>query len=197
MEPQGTDVQANKVVAAGAREIRALAASARAGDKEAWSEIHARLGPMVHGILLVRVGRGEAEDLTQEVFARAMRGIGELREDGAMAAWLASMARNQAAGYRRSRWKFGAAVLRLAGMKSSASNGEAKRNGSPWSGDEVLEVIRSLPEAYQEPLVLRLVSGMGGEQIASALGMTHGSVRVNLCKGMKLLKERLGMEVRP
>ena len=39
---------------------------------------------------------------------------------------------------------------------------------------------------------MRLVEGMTGPEIAERTGMTHGSVRVNLTRGMKLLKERLG-----
>ena len=195
MQPHETEQRVETTDAAGARELCALAAAARAGDREAWAKIYERLGPLVHGVLLVRVGRSDAEDLTQEVFAKALARIGELREDGAIAGWLAQMARNEAAGWRRGRWRFGAAMLRLAGM---GTREEKTRAGEPrWTGDEVLAAIRSLPEAYQEPLVLRLVSGLGGVQIAEALGMTHGSVRVNLTKGMRLLKGKLGLEDKP
>jgi len=55
----------------------------------------------------------------------------------------------------------------------------------------ILAVIRSLPEAYSETLVLRLVEGMTGQEIAERTGLTPGSVRVNLHRGMKLLREKL------
>jgi RNA polymerase sigma-70 factor (ECF subfamily) len=57
---------------------------------------------------------------------------------------------------------------------------------------EVLDLIRHLPEAYREPLVLRLVEGMTGPEIARRTGLTADSVRVNLCRGMKMLRELLG-----
>ena len=57
---------------------------------------------------------------------------------------------------------------------------------------EILELIRNLPEAYRETLVLRLVEGMTGPEIAARTGLTAASVRVNLHRGMKLLRERLG-----
>jgi RNA polymerase sigma-70 factor (ECF subfamily) len=57
---------------------------------------------------------------------------------------------------------------------------------------EILELIRSLPEAYRETLILRLVEGMTGPEIATRTGLTAASVRVNLHRGMKLLRERLG-----
>jgi hypothetical protein len=51
-----------------------------------------------------------------------------------------------------------------------------------------------LPEAYREPLILRLVEGMTGPEIATRTGLTPGSVRVNLHRGMQMLRERLGKE---
>jgi RNA polymerase sigma-70 factor (ECF subfamily) len=56
----------------------------------------------------------------------------------------------------------------------------------------VLATIRTLPEAYREPLLLRLVEGMSGSEIAERTGLTHGSVRVNLHRGMTLLRQKLG-----
>ena len=55
----------------------------------------------------------------------------------------------------------------------------------------MLAAIRALPEAYRETLVLRLVEGMTGPEIAERTGLTAGSVRVNLYRGMKQLRERL------
>jgi len=56
----------------------------------------------------------------------------------------------------------------------------------------VLEVIRGLPEAYRDTLLMRLVEGMSGQEIADRTGLAPGSVRVNLHRGMKLLREKLG-----
>ena len=57
--------------------------------------------------------------------------------------------------------------------------------------------IRRLPEAYRETLVLRLVEGMTGPEIAARAGLTPGSVRVNLHRGMLMLREALGRRERP
>ena len=57
---------------------------------------------------------------------------------------------------------------------------------------EILETVRSLPEAYRETLILRLVEGMTGREIAAKTGLSHGSVRVNLNRGMQQLREKLG-----
>ena len=55
----------------------------------------------------------------------------------------------------------------------------------------LLDMIRSLPDAYRETLVLRLVEGMTGPEIAARTGLTPASVRVNLHRGMKMLREQL------
>ena len=54
-----------------------------------------------------------------------------------------------------------------------------------------MDAIRSLPEAYSETLLLRLVEGMTGSEIALRTGLTPESVRVNLCRGMKMLREKI------
>ena len=53
--------------------------------------------------------------------------------------------------------------------------------------------LRALPEAYQETMILRLVEGMTGPEIAEQTGLSPGSVRVNLHRGMKLLRDALGI----
>jgi len=51
--------------------------------------------------------------------------------------------------------------------------------------------IRAMPEAYRETLMMRLVEGLSGAEISERTGLTPGSVRVNLHRGMQLLREAL------
>ena len=62
---------------------------------------------------------------------------------------------------------------------------------SPVEAIAVLDAVRGLPEAYRDTLILRLVEGMSGAEIAERTGLTPASVRVNLHRGMKLLREKL------
>src|SRR5205085_12014580 len=95
------------------------------------------------------------------------------------------IARNRAADfYRRSR------------QTEELRDELAQGAGRPAEAGEALEIIRSLPGAYRETLVLRLVEGMTGPEIAARTGLRPASVRVNLHRGMKLLRERLGMRGR-
>ena len=55
----------------------------------------------------------------------------------------------------------------------------------------ILATIRELPETYRETVMPRLVQGLTGPEIAAQTGMTPGSVRVHLHRGIKLLREAL------
>jgi RNA polymerase sigma-70 factor, ECF subfamily len=171
-------------------ETPALVKAAQSGDRAAFARLYQRYGPVVHGVLLARVGRNDAEDLVQEVFLAAWRRLGSLRDPRAVGAWLCATARHAAATSRRGP----ARPASLTGDPAGGHTTDASEEGAA-----ALAAIRALPEAYRETLVLRLVEGLTGPQIAAAMGMTEGSVRVNLHRGMVLLKERLAsrLEVGP
>jgi RNA polymerase sigma-70 factor, ECF subfamily len=161
-------------------EDAALVGAARAGDREAFGELYKRYARMVHGVLLARVPRAEVTDLVQDVFLSALRRLDGLRDPEAFGPWLASIARNRATDYYRRSVPTQELPEDLPGQAHPEGDARA-----------VLAVIRSLPEAYRESLVLRLVEGMTGPEIAQRTGLTPGSVRVNLYRGFALLRARL------
>ena len=158
-----------------------LVAAARNGDRAAFGQLYGRYGSMVHGILLARVRRCDVADLVHDVFLSALRRLGTLREDGAFGGWLATIARNRAVDH-----------LRASADETTLPDELAGEDPAPSDARFVLEAVRSLPEAYRETLILRLVEGMSGPEIAARTGLTPGSVRVNLHRGMKQLREKLG-----
>ncbi len=158
----------------------ALVLAAQAGDRVAFGTLYKRFAPMVHGILLAHVSYTEAEDLMQDVFVKAIQQIEGLRETNAVGGWLASIARHAAFDYRRR--------ARLLDSLPDSIAGGTSPDGEAF---EVLGLIQSLPESYRETLLMRLMEGMTGPEIAARTGLTEASVRVNLCRGMKLLRERL------
>lgn len=166
-----------------------LVARARAGDGAAWTVIHARYGRVVHGVMLACGVRTEAEDLTQEVFVSAMRSLHALNDAGALGGWLVASARNRAASWLRARRP---AQTAEAAQRLEVARGPMRAEGT-FDTETAMRAIMALPEAYRETLVLRLVEGLTGPQIAAATGLTHGSVRVNLSKGMEMLRERLAV----
>src|SRR6185369_1677477 len=77
-----------------APEDLALVEAARGGDRGAFEELYRRYARMVHGIVLARVPRDEADDVVQEVFILVLRRIPDLRADASFGGWLATIARN-------------------------------------------------------------------------------------------------------
>jgi RNA polymerase sigma-70 factor (ECF subfamily) len=170
-----------------------LVEAARAGDRVAFGRLYERYARMVHGILMARVPLGEVDDLVQDVFVMALRRLSSLREIGSFGGWLAAITRNRANDYHRSsvdvvEWR----EELPASERESGRVGNATGNTGAAEAATILAAIRSLPDAYKETLILRLVEGMTGPEIAARTGLTPGSVRVNLHRGMQQLRERMG-----
>ncbi len=172
-----------------ARSDASLVTAAREGDRTAYGRLYALYARMVHGILLARVPPNEVDDLVQDVFLHAMPRLGALRDVTRFGGWLATITRNRANDYHRQS-KAGAAPtqsLSEGEIESPTASGAAEAEAAT-----ILGAIRSLPEAYRETLILRLVEGMTGPEIAERTGLKPGSVRVNLHRGMQQLREKLG-----
>jgi RNA polymerase sigma-70 factor, ECF subfamily len=166
----------------------ALVSAARAGDRSAFGLLYARHARMVHGILLCRVPPREVDDLVQEVFLLALRKLHSLRDAARFGPWLGTITRNRANDYHRK-----AIPVEQATEPVQDNHVEARAtdHATEQEAAMTLVVLRMLPETYREPLLLRLVEGMTGPEIAERMGLTHGSVRVNLHRGMQMLREKL------
>jgi RNA polymerase sigma-70 factor, ECF subfamily len=159
-----------------------LVRSALAGDSIAFDALYERYARIVHGLLLARVGRDEVDDLVQDVFLTAWRRLDALRDPAAFGGWIATIARNRATDFHRRSEGFVELPADLASPGDSSNEADA---------NTALAAIRSLPGAYRETLILRLVEGLSGPEIAERTGLTPGSVRVNLHRGLKMLRDKL------
>jgi RNA polymerase sigma-70 factor (ECF subfamily) len=170
------------------REEDSLVSAARDGDRAAFGCLYDRYARMVHGIPLARVPPREVDDLVQEVFLLALRRLHALRDVSRFGAWLGTITRNRANDYFRK-------AIPVEKVTEPVSENQAESRTTNRSdeqeADVILAVVRALPGPYREPLILRLVEGMTGPEIAERTGLTHGSVRVNLFRGMRLLREKL------
>ncbi len=153
------------------------------GDRDVYGRLYSLYAPLVHGILLARMPRSEVEDMVQEIFLHALRKLHTLRDANSFGPWVAMIARNRAMDFHRKTRATEEVTEELQGVDSGESRAA-----------EILEIIRTLPDAYRETLVLRLVEGMTGPEIAMRTGLTSASVRVNLHRGMKLLRAKLGFQ---
>ncbi len=165
-----------------ASEDARLVRAARDGDERAFGALYERYARVIHGVLLARAPRADVEDLVQDVFLSAWNRLESLRDPAAFGGWLSMIARNRVTDFHRQTVHSVELPEDLSAPEATSARAEARA---------VLEIIRTLPVAYRETLVLRLVEGLTGPEIAERTGLTPASVRVNLHRGMALLRERL------
>ena len=159
--------------------------AATAGDREAFGALYRRFARVVHGTLLARLAPADADDAVHDVFLHALHHLGELRDPAAFPGWICAIARRRAIDhYRRT-----VTHDELPDDIRSHANTSARAEAA-----EAIAAIHALPEAYRETLILRLVEGLSGAEIAFVTGLTPDSVRVNLHRGFRLLREKLGIE---
>lgn len=156
---------------------------ARHGAQPAFARLYRHFMPLVHGILLGRHPHRLVDELAQECFATAFARLAQLQQEERFGPWVATIARRM-----RPATPMHDDGADLATLADSDLPPEDRLEAA-----RVLRVIATLPEAYREPLLLRLAEGLSGPEIAALTGMTHGSVRVNLHRGMQKLREALGL----
>jgi RNA polymerase sigma-70 factor, ECF subfamily len=156
-----------------------LAAGLARGEPWAAGALCARHGAHVRRVLFRVLGQddGEGGDLAQEVFVRAWRGIGKLRDPAALRPWLTHIAiftaRSEIRRRKRRRW-----------LSLFASTPEAE---APYASADVREaascvyrIFDRMPADERLPLALRLIDGLGLEETAAACGMSLPTVRRRL-----------------
>ncbi len=148
---------------------------------EAFGRLYDQYRQLVRGIVLAHVVPGDAPDLEQEVFATALQRLADLRSRDAFGPWISAIARNRARDHLR-RERPAQPLPELPTSDPIDARLDAIR---------ILERIQRLPEAYREPQVLRLVEGLSGPAIAKLTGLTPGSVRVNLYRGLAMLRKEI------
>ena len=202
--------------------LAALAMRARKGDRKAFEEIVRATARLVYARIVAIVrDRQKAEDLTQETFVAAWKGIngtrsvnkvgsqrdngtpgmheGDAKRDngeGSLIAWLLTVARNTTLDALKAETR----QKRGGGQATMADTGDiADQAGSPAQSAEraeaishAISVLEELPEEYRQVLSMRYLAGADYESIRRTLDLTDGSLRGLLSRGMALMRERMG-----
>ncbi len=175
-----------------------LVLEAQRGDRAAFEELVRRTSRLVFARLYLETGDNHAaEDLLQETWLRAYHALGQLQQPGTLRAWLLTIAQNVLTDAARRDARHKRAAPPRAGPDVLASlPGPAPLPDEEAARAELREralaVLRSLPEEYRLPLTLRYLTGADYDDIAAQLGLSNGSLRGLLHRGLKLLRARLG-----
>src|SRR5260370_30621939 len=176
-----------------------LVRQARDGDRTAFEELVRRTSRLVFARLYLETGDvHKSEDLLQDTLLAAYRALRQLEDPAGFRAWLLTIAQNM--------------VVDAAPREARQKRPEPPRDDRPLSlvqGSEpppeehaereetrpqVLAVLRSMPEHSRLPLTLRYIGGADYETISIQLGLTNGSLRGLLHRGLKMLRARMPAE---
>ena len=179
-----------------------LIARARAGDEDSFGEFVRRHMEAVHRWMVRAVGEGDADDMTQDVFLRAYRGLPRFRDQAPPRAWLAAIADNAIKNRYRSRSRFRRIFTadplpdRLADRDSGETSPEEYARARE-SGRSVLGALQKLPLEFRLPVVLRDLEEWSYEEIASSLELPIGTVKSRIARGRGHLRAILAPLLTP
>ena len=151
--------------------------SARAGNETALRRLVESHQHLVFAIARQMGGTAsDHEDIAQETFLRAIRGLPCLKDPSRFTAWLCGIAINVSREYRRRQWRF------VPWEQARHTHAEAPAVNSSDSA-ALVELMGRLPEKYRLPLTLRYTEGMSYSQMATILGIPESTARSLVHRG--------------
>ena len=130
-----------------------------------------------------------AEDLVQETFLRAWRALDSLKDEKAAKSWLITILRRENA-RRFERKRFDMSDYEEATIIDTSSVTTEQEIENQWLRNKISE----LPPEYSEPLILQVLGGFSGEDIATMLDLNKNTVMTRLFRARNQLKEALAAE---
>jgi RNA polymerase sigma-70 factor (ECF subfamily) len=173
-----------------------LISLSKKGDETAFGEFVRRHTATVHRWMARAVGLQEADDMTQEVFLKAYRGLPRFREEAPPRAWLASIADNAVKNRYRARGRFRRIFTSAGNSPGVPEPAEPARSPeeNARAGESrrfVAEALKLMPAEFRMPVVLRDLEEWSYEEIAASLDLPVGTVKSRISRGRGQLKALL------
>lgn len=169
--------------------MTSLVHRAQSGDLVAFEQLYREHADRVYALALRMVANvDQAEDLTQEAFIRAWKNLGSFRGDSSFGTWMHRVTVNVVIEKRRSA---GRREKRETGVENP---GDYERPVPPRIPDQAIDLERAiaeLPPGARKVFVLHDVEGFKHEEIAGQMGTAVGTVKAQLHRARRLLREAL------
>ena len=175
---------------------QALVMQSQRGDRGAFEQLVRRTARIVFSRIYLETGDvHRTEDLVQETFLVAWKSIGQVDRPEGFRSWLFSIASSVVidAGRRDSRKKRSGQRVDQSRLKLVADDGPRPADAAEQNEarQRAMEALRSLPDEYREPLMLRYIAGADYAAIGEQLGMSNGALRGMMSRGMSLLRRAM------
>jgi RNA polymerase sigma-70 factor, ECF subfamily len=171
-----------------------LVVAARAKEPWAREALFRRYAPMANGLALRLLGRDdEIDDLVQDSFVAALRGLESLKDPQAFAGWLASIIVRTSYKLLRRR-----GLARRLGLRPATPidlDALVSHEAPPDVAAElraVYSLVEDLPANVRVPLVLQRVEGYALEEIARLMGASLATVKRRVAEGERQLEAAFG-----
>jgi RNA polymerase sigma-70 factor (ECF subfamily) len=160
-----------------------------AGDAAAFEGIVRRWqGPLINMAWRYSRDRGRAEEMAQEAFIRAWRGLAQWRREGSFSTWLFALAANV---YRSELKRFPVESLPLDSAPEPSGPASQPHELEQRGRHEVLaRAVLTLPLRYREPVILFYFHEMNVAAAAQTLGLPEGTLKARLSRARALLRQR-------
>ncbi len=177
----------------------------KAGDEDAFSEIMNRYKDKIHSICYgYMLNHGDSEELTQDVFVKAYRGLNDFRGDCSLSTWLHRIAMNLSLNrywyFSRRKRRHSVSLDYPVGGGDAATfsdlladeGNDARRNLELAEYTAMIErCVDMLPEHYREILIMRMVQKYPYEKIGSLLQLNTGTVKSRIARSRSTLRSYL------
>ena len=169
----------------------ALAERCRQDAPGAFEQMYRQHAPRLFGLACRLVGRGEAEDLLQDIFLAAHRKIGLYKGESSLGTWLFRLATNQCLDYLRS--KRARLALLTDPMEHEPGTSGASAGAILGVVDrlDLERALAALPPGCRAVFVLHDIEGCEHREVAEALGVSDGTSKSQLHKARMRLRSLL------
>jgi RNA polymerase sigma-70 factor (ECF subfamily) len=160
-------------------------------DPEAWALVYEEYFPKIYRFIVVRIAnRTEAEDLTEQVFLKALEASPSFRWRGApISSWLFKIARNQVIDYIRVSKSRKNVPLNEYIVGDHVDPEEAAEKSS--NVRQLIKAVGQLTEAQRDVIELRFAGGLSTAEVAKVLGKSQGAVKVMQHSALVALRKKL------
>ncbi|MBI2901948.1 MAG: RNA polymerase sigma factor [Planctomycetes bacterium] len=168
------------------------------GDVSAYSELVDRYSARIVNLAYMMIGnRHDAEDIAQEGFIRAYRGLGKFQQKAKFSSWLYQITLNLCKDYLKAKAR---TVKSLDDEQLMAMDpGTPEHASRRLLENELSEIMRvsigKLPVPYRETFVLRHLQGLDYDEVSSITGVPADTVRVRAYRARELLRQSLSPNV--